>query len=159
MRLLPFLKQNKDVLLYSVALAGLLIVLKWLQYKFLLQTNTTEIYIGIIALLFTIIGVWAGGKIVKPKTKIQIVKEEVKIVQSHFDAELAKSQQEHYGITKRELEILQLIAQGMSNDEIAKTLFISVSSVKTLISRLFSKLNVERRTQAIQKAKQSGLIA
>ncbi|MBK9507118.1 MAG: LuxR C-terminal-related transcriptional regulator [Chitinophagales bacterium] len=159
MRLLPFLKHNKDVLLYSVALAGLLLVLKWLQYKFLLQTNTTEIYIGIIALLFTIIGVWAGGKIVKPKTTIQIVKEEVTIVQSHFDADLAKSQQEHYGITKRELEILQLIAQGMSNDEIAKTLFISVSSVKTLISRLFSKLNVERRTQAIQKAKEIGLIA
>ena len=150
MRLLPFLKHNKDVLLYSVALAGLLLVLKWLQYKFLLQTNTTEIYIGIIALLFTIIGVWAGGKIVKPKTTIQIVKEEVTIVQSHFDADLAKSQQEHYGITKRELEILQLIA---------KTLFISVSSVKTLISRLFSKLNVERRTQAIQKAKEIGLIA
>ena len=80
-------------------------------------------------------------------------------MQSHFDADLAKSQQEHYGITKRELEILQLIAQGMSNDEIAKTLFISVSSVKTLISRLFSKLNVERRTQAIQKAKEIGLIA
>ena len=91
MRLLPFLKHNKDVLLYSVALAGLLLVLKWLQYKFLLQTNTTEIYIGIIALLFTIIGVWAGGTIVITKTTIQIVKEEVAIVKSHFDGDLAKS--------------------------------------------------------------------
>ncbi len=159
MRLIPFIKQYKDVLLYSIALAILLLLLKWLQYKFLIQTNTTEIYIGLIALLFTIIGVWAGGKIVKPKTTIQIVKEQVKVVQPHFDAALAKVQQEQFGITKRELEILQLIAQGLSNDEIAKTLFISVSSVKTLISRIFSKLNVERRTQAIQKAKETGLIA
>ena len=93
MRLIPFIKQYKDVLLYSIALAILLLLLKWLQYKFLIQTNTTEIYIGLIALLFTIIGVWAGGKIVKPKTTIQIVKEQVKVVQPHFDAALAKVQQ------------------------------------------------------------------
>lgn len=159
MYLLSRIKPYFGILLYGITLAILLVLLKWFEYRYLIQSNTIEIYIGLIAILFTVLGIWVGGKIIQPKTEIKIVKEEVLIPVSGFDAEKSKMVQQQFGITKREFEILTLIAKGMSNDEIAKTLFISVSSVKTLISRLFSKLNVERRTQAIQKAKETGLIS
>ncbi|MFZ1633232.1 MAG: LuxR C-terminal-related transcriptional regulator [Chitinophagales bacterium] len=159
MYLLSRIKPYFGIILYGIALAILLVLLKWLEYRYLIQSNTIEIYIGLIAILFTVLGIWVGGKIIKPKTEIKIVKEEVLVPVSGFDAEKSKKVQEQFGITKREFEILTLITKGLSNDEIAKTLFISVSSVKTLISRLFSKLDVERRTQAIQKAKETGLIS
>lgn len=154
-RIKPYL----GVVVYACTLAILLVVLKWLEYRYIIQSNTFEIYIGIIAVLFTVVGIWVGGKIIRPKTEIQIVKEEVNILINNFDEENAKHRQLALGITKREMEVLNLIAKGLSNDEIAGSLFISVSSVKTLITRLFSKLAVERRTQAILKARELGLVA
>ncbi|MBN8820590.1 MULTISPECIES: response regulator transcription factor [unclassified Spirosoma] len=139
---------KRTVLLYSLALAGLIVLLKMLEYRFLVQTLSLEIYLGIVAILFTVLGIWAGQKITRTKT--------VLVTQSAFQfdpALLTKT-----GISKREYEVLELMARGLSNQEIADTLFVSLNTVKTHTSNVFLKLDAKRRTQAIQKAKELRLI-
>ena len=87
MYLLSRIKPYFGIILYGIALAILLVLLKWLEYRYLIQSNTIEIYIGLIAILFTVLGIWVGGKIIKPQTEIKIVKEEVLVPVSGFDAE------------------------------------------------------------------------
>ncbi|WP_080055351.1 helix-turn-helix transcriptional regulator [Spirosoma aerolatum] len=139
---------KRTILLYSLALAGLIVLLKMLEYRFLVQTLSLEIYLGIVAILFTVLGIWAGQKMTRTKT--------VLVTQSAFQfdpALLTKT-----GISKREYEVLELMARGFSNQEIADTLFVSLNTVKTHISNVFLKLDTKRRTQAIQKAKELRLI-
>ncbi len=114
-----------------------------------------EFYIGVVAVFFTGLGVWMGLKLTRPKpivasaTTTQI---ETKI--SRADEATASK----IGISKRELEVLQLISEGLSNQEIADRLFVSLNTVKTHSSNLFLKLDVKRRTQAVQKAKDLGVL-
>ena len=154
---------KKTILLYGV-LAGILItVLKLTEYRFLVIEHSLEIYGGLVAAIFAAVGIWLGLKLTKTKETI-IVREvpvEVPIegpvrVAEPFsinDASIAR-----LGITPRELEILQAIAAGMSNREIAEKLFVSENTVKTHSSRLFDKLQAKRRTQAVQIAKEAGLV-
>jgi len=149
----------KKLVIYALiygACGGLLIVaLKLIEYRFLVLEHSIEIYGGLIALIFAAAGIWLGLKITRKEQVI--VEREVRVpVAATFVLNEAQLQQ--LAITKRELEILGLIAQGLSNREIAEKLFVSENTVKTHSSRLFDKLNARRRTQAVQKAKELGLI-
>lgn len=151
------LAKYKHLFLYGISLAILLFLLKWLEYRFVIIDHALEIYIGAIAAIFTALGIWLALKLARPKIQTVVVEKEVyKTSENGFttnEAALAK-----LGLSKRELEVLQLIAEGLSNQEIATRLFVSLNTIKTHSSRIFEKLDVKRRTQAIEKAKRLNLI-
>jgi len=133
----------------------LIVLLKLIEYRFLIVEHSIEIYGGLIALMFAVLGIWLGLKLTK--TKETIVVREVLLPAPHsFTLDEVKLRE--LGITRRELEILELIAGGLSNREIAEKLFVSENTVKTHSSRLFDKLSAKRRTQAVQLGKELGLI-
>jgi two-component system, NarL family, response regulator LiaR len=150
-------QRNKQTILYGVCLALLLFLLKWLELRLVIVDHAFELYAGSIALIFTGLGIWLALKLAKPKTETIIIEKEIfKNTIGEFlinEKELKKT-----GISKRELEVLQLMAEGLSNKEIANRLFVSENTIKTHSSKLFEKLEVERRTQAIDKAKKLNLI-
>jgi len=130
-------------------MAALIAALKVFEYKYIIRDLSLEFYLGIIAFLFTGLGIWAGIRLVRRPSASN-----ANVVSHEPDHLLA----EKLGITKRELEVLSLMAAGLSNQEIAEKLFVSLSTVKTHSSNLFAKLNVKRRTQAIQKSKELRLL-
>ena len=142
-------------LIYGLSGGILIVVLKLLEFRFLVVEHSIEIYIGLVAALFAGLGIWLGLKLTR-KQEVVVVKEVPVAAMQPFA--LNKERLRDLGITKRELEILELIAQGMSNREIADKLFVSENTVKTHSSRLFDKLNARRRTQAVQIGKAMGLI-
>jgi DNA-binding CsgD family transcriptional regulator len=146
---------KKHILIYGL-LGGLLIVaLKLVEYRYLVVEHSVEIYGGLIALLFAGVGIWLGLKITRKK-EVVVFKEVVVSAAASFV--LNKGKLRELAVTPRELEILDLIANGMSNREIAEKLFVSENTVKTHSSRLFDKLGAKRRTQAVQLGKELGLI-
>ena len=130
-------------------------MLRLVEYRFLVVEHSIQIYGGLIALLFAGLGIWLGLKLTRKK-EVLVVKE-IPVPASHPFA-VNEERMKDLGITKRELEILELIAHGMSNREIAEKLFVSENTVKTHSSRLFDKLSAKRRTQAVQIGKEIGLI-
>ena len=158
-------KSMKKLLIYALIYGlcgGLLIAaLKLIEYRFIVLEHSIEIYGALIALLFAAVGVWLGLKMTR---KEQVIVERELIVEREVlvpaGAPFAVNEQrlQELAITKRELEILQLIADGLSNREIAEKLFVSENTVKTHSSRLFDKLSAKRRTQAVQRGKELGLI-
>lgn len=155
--MVKFLTKNRHVLLYGISLAALLFLLKWLELHLLVISHAFEIYIGFIAIIFTCVGIWLALRLMKPKTETIVVEKEVYV----NDNSAFKANEKDLlatGLSKRELEVLQLMAQGLSNREIAAHLFVSLNTIKTHSSNLFSKMDVKRRIHAIEKAKRSGLI-
>jgi len=153
------LPKNKLVILYGASLAGILLLLKWLEFRFVIMDHSFEVYIGAIAILFTSLGIWLALKLSKRKTETIVVEKEVfisKPAEGHVPDEKTLLK---FGISKREWEVLELMSQGLSNQEIAERLFVSVNTVKTHLSNLFQKLDVKRRTQATEKGKRLGLLA
>ena len=142
---------RRTVLLYGLLGGVLIAVLKLTEYRFLVVEHSLEIYGGLIAALFAALGIWLGLKLTRTK--------EIVVVRDAEPFVVSQDRLEAFGITPREHEILTLIAAGLSNREIAEKLFLSENTIKTHSSRLFEKLNARRRTQAVQIAKQSGLIA
>lgn len=142
-------------LIYGICGGVLIVVLRLIEYRFLVVEHSMEIYGGLIALMFAILGVWVGLKFTGKKEVI--VLQEVTVSN---DKPFAVNEQRlrELSITPRELEILELIATGLSNREIGDKLFVSENTVKTHSSRLFDKLNAKRRTQAVQIGKEQGLI-
>ena len=145
---------KKTVLLYGLVGGVLITSLELMQYRFLVLEHSVEIYAGLVALVFAALGIWLGLKLTK--TKEVVVVKEVPVPAEPFAPDTARIEQ--LGITPREHEILQLIAEGLSTREIAEKLFVSENTVKTHASRLFDKLNARRRTQAVQIAKEARLI-
>jgi two-component system, NarL family, response regulator LiaR len=143
-----------EPLIYGTVLALLLVGLKMLQFKYLLYDHSKEIYTGIIAFAFTLFGIWLAKNLFI-KTNKEIVIKEIIVEDPNFTStnRIDNARIIELGISPRELEILKMIAEGLSNQEIAGQLFISLSTVKTHVSNLFSKLNVKRRTQAIETAR------
>ena len=141
---------RRTILIYGSILALLIFALKFIEYRYLVRDLSLEFYLGLVAVLFTVLGIWAGLKITGKKTVI--------IKESSTPFRLDEEQLRKLGISKREHEVLELMAQGLSNPEIAEKLFVSLNTVKTHSSNLFLKLDVKRRTQAIQKAKTLNLI-
>lgn len=143
------------VVLYGLCAGILIAALKLIEFRFLVVEHAFEIYGGLIAIIFAGVGIWLGLKLTKNK-EVLVVKEV--LVPSSAPFALNEERLKLLGITKRELEILELMAQGMSNREIAEKLFVSENTVKTHSSRLFDKLGAKRRTQAVQIGKETGLI-
>jgi len=141
-------------LIYGLCGGILIVVLRVIEFRFLVVEHSIEIYGGLIAALFAGLGIWLGLKLTKKKEVIVV--KEVPIPATQFT--LNEQRLKDLGITRRELEILELIAQGLSNREIADKLFVSENTVKTHSSRLFDKLSARRRTQAVQIGKEMGLI-
>ena len=152
-----FLKFHKATIVYSICLALLLFFLKWLELRFIIFDYSLEIYIGAIAFIFTALGIWLALKLSKPKIETVVVEKEVYISRNE-NFVLNESLVAQLELSTRELEILGLMAEGNSNQEIANRIFVSLSTVKTHNQNLFEKLDVKRRTQAIEKAKRLHLI-
>ena len=146
---------KKHILIYGLCGGVLIVLLRLIEYRFLVVEHSIEIYGGLIALLFAVLGIWLGLKLTK-KTETIVVKEVLLPAPASFKRNQTKLRE--LGITRRELEILELIAGGLSNREIAEKLFVSENTVKTHSSRLFDKLSAKRRTQAVQMGKEFGLI-
>src|SRR6478736_7266216 len=138
---------KKTIILYGLAMAVFIFLLKYLEYRLLIHDLSTEIYVGIIAITFTALGIWAG---------IRLTRKKVMVTDGNFI--FNEKELQRLGISKREHEVLELVASGLSNQEIADKLFVSLNTIKTHTSNLFLKLDVSRRTQAIQKAKELRLI-
>ena len=153
---------RKTILWYGL-LGGVLIAgLKLIEYRFLVVEHSIEIYGGIIALLFSLVGIGLGLKLTRKRDTVLLREVPAPVdvpvrASEPFFADQERLRQ--LGITPRELEILEAIAAGLSTREIAAKLFVSENTVKTHSSRLFDKLNAKRRTQAVQIAKEAGLIA
>jgi len=165
---------KKLVLGYGLTVALLVTVLRLLEYRFFVYDLSIEVYVGVVALLFTVVGGWAGYKL----TRVKKVEKSGEVGPHAYAETLAGKQSkavfstapasefkrndavlEQVGISRRELEVLELMAGGFSNQEIADKLFVSLNTVKTHSTNLFQKLDVRRRTQAVQRAKTLGLIA
>ncbi len=149
---MDFVIRNKTVLLYGTCMATLLFLLKWLELRFVIFDHALEIYAGAIAVIFTSLGIWLSLRLAKPKIKTVVIERQVRVDPSESfvinDEELKRT-----GLSKRELEVLEFMARGLSNKEIADSMFVSENTIKTHASRLFEKLDVKRRTQAVEKAK------
>jgi len=146
---------RRHILLYGI-LAGLLIAgLKLIEYRWLLLQHSLEIYGGLVAAIFAALGIWLGLRLTRPTEKV-VVREVLVPAPASFVRDEQKL--ESLGITPRELEILELIAQGLSNREIAERVNVSENTVKTHSSRVFDKLGARRRTQAVQLGKELRLI-
>ncbi len=146
----------RSALTYGIALAAALFLMKWLEWRFLIVNYLFEVYVGILAVVFTGLGIWLALKLRKPKTVFLTVEKDAIAPGGSFvlnEGELAA-----LGISMRELDVLELIAEGLSNQEIAERLFVSLSTVKTHLSNVFEKLEVRRRTQAVEKARRLSLI-
>jgi two-component system, NarL family, response regulator LiaR len=138
---------RRTVIIYGLAMAALLGLLKLVEYKFLIRDIPLEFYIGAVAVMFTGLGIWAGLKLTRPK-----------IVEISGPFELNEANLKRLGLSPREFEVLELIAAGLSNQDIAEKLFVSTSTVKTHVSNVLAKLDANRRTEAIARAKELRII-
>lgn len=154
---MPFLKDLRHIFVYGLTLSILVFTLKWLQWKFLIADNSIDIYIGLIAVFFTTLGIWVATRIIKSKTRTVVVEKKIVVppAESFVRDEMELNK---LNLSSREYEVLQLMAKGYSNADIADNLFVSLSTVKTHASNLYLKMEVKSRTQAIGKAKRLKII-
>jgi DNA-binding CsgD family transcriptional regulator len=152
---LIFANMKRHVLIYGIVGGVLIAGLKWMEYRYLVIEHSFEIYGALVAIIFAVLGIWLGLRLTKARETI-VVQEVPVEVSTPFSRDDAK--RESLSITRRELEILELIAQGLSNREIAEKLYVSENTVKTHSSRVFDKLGAKRRTQAVQIGKEFGLL-
>ncbi len=145
---------KRHVLMFGLIGGILIALLKWSEYQFLVVQHSVEIYGGLIAATFAVLGIWLGLKLTAKRQTIVLRDVPVPAVGPLSD----KRKREDLHLTRRELEILELIARGLSNREIAEKLFVSESTVKTHSSRVFDKLGARRRTEAVQLGKEFGLL-
>jgi len=150
------LTKNKQIILYGIALAILIFLLKWLETRFIMIDNQQELYAGFIAVIFTGLGIWLALKLRKPKIQTVIVEKEV--IANRTDFAINQDELRKLNLSKRELEVLQLMAEGLSNQEIAERLFVSLNTIKTHSAQIFEKMEVKRRTQAVDMAKRLSII-
>jgi NarL family two-component system response regulator LiaR len=151
----PARRAWREILIYGACGGLLLAVLEWTEYRFLVVEHSVAIYGGLVAALFAALGIWLGWTLTRKKPQVVVERVEVPVPGPFLrdDRRL-----EELGLTPRELEILGLIALGLSNKEIGARLFVSENTVKTHASRLFDKLGAKRRTEAVQIGKASRLI-
>lgn len=135
----------RTVLTYGLALAVGAVALQWLDYQIWARAHAGEVYIALIAIAFMGLGIWVGARLFRAPTQIASFEPNVRA-------------QASLGISEREYEVLRLLASGRSNKEIAALLALSPNTIKTHIARLFEKLEAARRTQAILRARELGLI-
>jgi DNA-binding CsgD family transcriptional regulator len=144
----------RDIVIYGVCGGVLVTALRLMQYRFLIVEHSVEIYSALVAVFFAVVGIWLGLTLTRKKAQDASISGQTAATPFMADAARLKE----LGITPREMEILGLIALGLSNREIAERLLVSENTVKTHSSRLFEKLGAKRRTQAVQLGKAAGLI-
>ncbi|QEC64906.1 response regulator transcription factor [Mucilaginibacter ginsenosidivorans] len=155
--MLTFLSRHKQTILYGIALAAIIFAIRWFEIRYVLADDQLDTYIGIIALLFTGLGIWLAVKLRRPKVKTVIIEKEVHLSPS-TEFVLNEAELKRLNLSKRELEVLQLMAEGLSNQEIADKLFVSLNTIKTHTTQVFEKMEVKRRTQAVDTGKRLGII-
>ena len=148
---------NRQVVLYAILGGVLIAVLKLIEYKHFVHSYPGTLYGGLLAAIFTAVGIYLGLRWTKAKEVVVVREVEVR-VREEAPASIDDAKAKELGLTPREHEILGLIAEGLSNREIGERLFVSENTVKTHSSRLFDKLGVSRRTQAVQKGRDLRLI-
>ena len=146
------------MLVFGLAAGVLIAILQVVEYRYLVLERSMEIYGALVAVLFATAGIWLGRRITRPRDRIVIQEVQVPVPASTEPFRVDDRKRDELGMTPRELEILQLIAEGLSNKEIAERSFISENTVKTHSSRVFDKLGVKRRVQAVQRGRELGLI-
>lgn len=148
---------KRSVLMYGI-LAGLLIpLLRWTEYRFLVVEHSLQIYGALTAITFAVLGIWLGSRLSGRSAALPGHSAALPETRAHpFVPD--ESKRADLSITRREMEILELIAEGLSNREIAERLFVSENTVKTHSSRILSKLGAKRRTHAVQIGKEFGLL-
>ncbi|MDF2431138.1 MAG: hypothetical protein JWP44_769 [Mucilaginibacter sp.] len=154
---MSFLTSNKQIIIYGIALAMIILLLKWLEIRYILADQQMETYAGLIAVIFTALGVWLALKLRKPKVETVIVEKQI-LLADRANFVLNEHEIKRLNLSKRELEVLQLMAEGLSNQEIASRLFLSLNTVKTHSAQIFEKMEVKRRTQAVDVGKKLSLI-
>ncbi|MCD8738975.1 response regulator transcription factor [Mucilaginibacter roseus] len=152
-----FWLKYRSILLYGLLLALLLFLLKWLEVRLIMVNHSFEIYAGSIALIFTVLGIWLAVKLTSPKVRTVVIEKQV-FVNPSADFALNEKALQVTGLSTRELEVLQLMAQGLSNQQIADQLYVSLNTVKTHSSKVLEKLEAGRRTQAVDKARKLGIV-
>jgi DNA-binding NarL/FixJ family response regulator len=131
------------VVVYGAILAAASLGLEWLQYRYLVRAYSFEVYVALVAAAFLGLGVWAGARLFRRAP-------------SPFEPN--PRVQQTLGISERELEVLELLASGRSNKEIASRLGVSPNTIKTHAAKLYGKLDVKRRTEAIRRAREIGML-
>jgi DNA-binding CsgD family transcriptional regulator len=151
---------RRTILVYGLVGAAIALALKLAEYRFLVVEHSLELYGLLVALLFAALGIWLGLKLTRPTEHVIVREVPAPVPPPREDPPFSASAEsiERLGLTPRELEILGLIADGLSTREIAERLFVSENTVKTHSSRLFAKLGARRRTQAVQIAREAGLV-
>ena len=145
---------------YGFALAALLLGMKGLEYRFLLVQHSFELYAGLIALVFTALGIWLAGKLTAPKIQTVIIEKKIQAtIQDDYSESLRAEEIAQAGLSKRELDVLEQMAQGLSNQEIAEKLHVSLNTIKTHTARILEKLEASRRTQAVDIARKRGILS
>jgi two-component system, NarL family, response regulator LiaR len=155
---------RRQVLIFGLVGGLLVATLHYIEYRFVIIEHSVELYGALVAILFAAFGIWLGLRLTRGRETIRktvVVKEvpvpvETPAARKPFVPNMA--QQQALGVTARELEILTLVARGLSNREIAAQLFVSENTVKTHCARAFDKLGAARRTQAVQRGKEFGLL-
>jgi ATP/maltotriose-dependent transcriptional regulator MalT len=158
---------KRHVLIFGVVGGLLIAALQYTEYRFVIIEHSVELYGALVAILFAAFGIWLGLRITRSRETVRETIRETVVVRevlvpaepralSPFAPNTAR--QQTLGITARELEILALVARGLSNREIATQLFVSENTVKTHCARAFDKLGAARRTQAVQRGKELGLL-
>lgn len=135
---------KRTILMYGVALALAAVLLQWLDFQYAVRSMSGEVYVVLIALAFTALGAWAGGRLTRRRSP------------AAFEPNTRAL--ESLAISPRQYEVLELLAAGHSNREIAGKLFVSENTVKTHVAHLYDKLDVSRRTQAVRKARDLRLL-
>lgn len=158
---------KRHVLIFGLVGGLLIVILQYAEYRFLLIEHSVELYSALVAILFATFGIWLGIRIARRRETVRetVVVQEVLVPVEGFGPAPPRApfkpnmaQQQTLGITARELETLSLVALGFSNREIATRLFVSENTVKTHCARAFDKLGAVRRTQAVWRGKELGLL-
>ena len=129
---------------YAFALALAVVALEWLRFRHVTRIDSTEVYVAILALGFIVLGIWVGRRLTPQPRPASFERNDAAI--------------RSLGLTARECDILARLASGQSNKELARTLAISPNTVKTHLARVFEKLEVQNRMQAVEKARWLALI-
>jgi DNA-binding CsgD family transcriptional regulator len=151
---------RKQVLIFGLVGGVLVTLLQWTEFHFVVLEHSIAIYGVLIAILFAGAGIWLGTRLLAPRERIVDRIVEIVAPAAAPTPNLATDDavRERLGITRREMEVLELVARGLSNREIGETLFVSENTVKTHCSRAFDKLGARRRTEAVQRSKELGLL-
>ena len=153
---------KRHALIFGLVGGLLIATLRYTEYRFVIIEHSVELYSGLVAILFASLGIWLGLRITRRREPAPEAAATAVLVPGDPPAVEPFApdtvQQQTLSITARELQVLNLVARGFSNREIAAELFVSESTVKTHCARAFDKLGAARRTQAVQRGKELGLL-